>query len=455
MASVNTNSREQDTFPPIKDYEFLQIIKHPRSCVSLFSSHTGLLGFLGCFVWLSLFGTTDPLVFTLITIASTALPVLVVDMGYYKVYKNESTGLDWTQDKKPFCWQRVSTKLIGLYSLWGIIAFSYWLFPEYNTEGYQPFYHSCLMSLAFLLIGAFFYISFIDRRMKDPEDGLYKWGCFLRRKANKQDKPFIIQYCLSWVVKALFLPIMFVGLVTNISSLSSVSFFGRSFLEQVDYLICTIFTIDLLFGTIGYIMTFRLFDSHVKSTEPTLLGWLVTLVCYFSFPFSSVFLAQAIDNADAWASVVSPMALPVQIIWASIILLLLAFYTWATIVFGIRFSNLTNRGIITNGPYKYVKHPAYLSKNFMWWIAGGLFMSSGGAALLIPGCIGLTILSYIYYLRAKTEEKHLMQDPQYVAYALWIDTHGLFARIKRTWLFLPFSFLLSKFYKPTQTGQII
>ncbi len=36
------------------------------------------------------------------------------------------------------------------------------------------------------------------------------------------------------------------------------------------------------------------------------------------------------------------------------------------------------------------------------------------------------MLNAIYYLRAKTEERHLSLDPVYVQYARWIDAHGIF-----------------------------
>jgi protein-S-isoprenylcysteine O-methyltransferase Ste14 len=54
--------------------------------------------------------------------------------------------------------------------------------------------------------------------------------------------------------------------------------------------------------------------------------------------------------------------------------LLTGIYAWATVAFGLRFSNLTYRGVLTNGPYAFTRHPAYLSKNAFWWMsnpAGG------------------------------------------------------------------------------------
>jgi hypothetical protein len=43
----------------------------------------------------------------------------------------------------------------------------------------------------------------------------------------------------------------------------------------------------------------------------------------------------------------------------------------------------------------------------------------------------LALLNGVYFLRAKTEERHLSQDPAYVAYREWIARHGMFARARR------------------------
>ena len=51
------------------------------------------------------------------------------------------------------------------------------------------------------------------------------------------------------------------------------------------------------------------------------------------------------------------------IIWGAILVVLTGIYAWATMAFGLRFSNLTHRGILTHGPYAFTKHPAYMSKN--------------------------------------------------------------------------------------------
>ncbi len=92
-------------------------------------------------------------------------------------------------------------------------------------------------------------------------------------------------------------------------------------------------------------------------------------------------------------------------------------YMLPTIFFGVRFSNLTNRGIVRTGPFAYVRYPAYAAKNIAWWFVGlpvaiysGLNHGLSSMLLLVSGLVFMTA---IYYLRAITEEKHLSIDPYY------------------------------------------
>jgi len=103
-------------------------------------------------------------------------------------------------------------------------------------------------------------------------------------------------------------------------------------------------------------------------------------------------------------------------------------YALSTVAFGLRFSNLTHRGIITDGPYRWSKHPAYISKNLSWWLISMPFLSLPGWGESLRNCALLLLLNLIYYLRAKTEERHLGRDAVYLAYCAWIANNGLFRR---------------------------
>jgi len=160
------------------------------------------------------------------------------------------------------------------------------------------------------------------------------------------------------------------------------------------------------------------------------LGWITALVCYE--PFWALIGGQylAYDTGRGWEEWFGRTPW-LYGIWGCLILLLVAVYVWSTIAFGARFSNLTHRGIITNGPYRYSKHPAYLSKNLSWWLISMPFMFSVSPARSLRCCALLCLLNGIYYLRAKTEERHLSLDPVYQEYARWIEPHGLLRGLNR------------------------
>jgi protein-S-isoprenylcysteine O-methyltransferase Ste14 len=192
------------------------------------------------------------------------------------------------------------------------------------------------------------------------------------------------------------------------------------------------YTVDLLFCVVGYVLTVRVLDSHIRSTEPTVLGWVVALVCYQ--PFYSVIGTYYLryDENRPWAEYFS--AYPVlSACWGFGILMLVIIYGLSTAAFGLRFSNLTYRGIVTNGPYRYTKHPAYVAKNLSWWMISVPFLSSDGWGGALRHSLLLALLNTVYLLRAKTEEHHLSRDPRYVAYAAWIAEHGLLGRLRRGW----------------------
>ena len=113
-------------------------------------------------------------------------------------------------------------------------------------------------------------------------------------------------------------------------------------------------------------------------------------------------------------------------LWGGWLVVLTGMYAWATVVFGLRFSNLTYRGVITHGPYRFTRHPAYLSKNLFWWSAALPFLvTNGGLLEAVRNVVGLALVSGIYYWRARTEEAHLLrEDAKYREYHAWMSRNG-------------------------------
>jgi protein-S-isoprenylcysteine O-methyltransferase Ste14 len=184
-----------------------------------------------------------------------------------------------------------------------------------------------------------------------------------------------------------------------------------------------IFIMDVSLGLIGYICSSRWLDNKTKSVDPTLAGWLAVLICYPPFnsitsnylPYDKTLgdapyllqLSQALLSSNGTVIMMTDV---IDGALKFITLIAFSVYVWATMAFGLRFSNLTNRGIITRGPYKYIRHPAYISKNLAWWTENIRSFASPWQFIF------MIVWNYIYYLRAITEERHLMRDPDYAAY---------------------------------------
>ena len=129
-----------------------------------------------------------------------------------------------------------------------------------------------------------------------------------------------------------------------------------------------IYALDVLYATVGYILSFRILDTHVRSAEPIdvrLGAWRSSATCRSGASSSAP--STCTTRASAWRRG-SPGTWICAWCGRSLIILFELIYLLATFAFGVRFSNLTHRGILTNGPYRYTKHPAYIAKNISWWM---------------------------------------------------------------------------------------
>lgn len=174
-------------------------------------------------------------------------------------------------------------------------------------------------------------------------------------------------------------------------------------------------SVDVALAWCGYIITSRWLDNQIQSAEPTLVGWCVCLLSYPPFQMLGLYFSYPAESAifrydSPWA-----ISLFVMLAIASYFI-----YMCATLAFGVRFSNLTHRGIIRKGPFAIVRHPAYASKNLSWWLvilpAIILNVQSSGYLMALVLIIGLSVQTWIYYMRAITEERHLSADPIYIEY---------------------------------------
>ncbi len=375
----------------------------------------------------------NPILALGICLLATAVPVIFGDLVFLKVHRRPSTGLQFAvAGKRPANYRRIGEKLLGLYVTLALIILVYWVLPLYHTPFYEFFVSITVRALPFVMLVSIPYFVLVDRHMVEPSDGYWHMGRLVLGKYRGVDWSLLREYWLGWIIKAFFLAFMlsiFPGYVIWLVNIPLAVAFS-SFSESFSWFTNLFFLLDVSFGAIGYILTLRILDSHIRSPNPLLLGWLVALICYPPFNFMANTQLLKYNDGVKWTDWLEGYPV-LMVAWGGVILFLTAVYASATVIFGVRFSNLTHRGIITNGPYRFSKHPAYISKNIFWWMISMPFLSQEGWDEAARHCILLVAVNIIYYLRARTEERHLSEDPVYVEYALWIERHGILNWIGR------------------------
>lgn len=173
-----------------------------------------------------------------------------------------------------------------------------------------------------------------------------------------------------------------------------------------------VFFVDCGWALIGYSLESRWLGNKTRSVEPTALGWAAALSCYP--PYNNVLGTYLpLENGPQHFGENTLLVL------RALTVLLFFVYATATVAFGFKFSNLTNRGIVSRGPYRFVRHPAYLTKCTAWWL-------EHLPTITLTKAFFLSLLCGVYALRAWTEERHLGRDPEYREY-----------KKKVPWIFIP------------------
>ena len=184
---------------------------------------------------------------------------------------------------------------------------------------------------------------------------------------------------------------------------------GRNLFDSSLFWACfqLILFVDTLLFTLGYIIELPALGNRIRSVDPTFFGWFICLACYPPFnDFTGRFLEWQSSDFPHFDNTA------IHYIANVTLLLSLGIYSWASVALGFKASNLTNRGIVSHGPYAWVRHPAYIAKNFAWWIGAiptlYVAFSSGDARVAGYSLLALCGWTTIYALRAITEERHLL-----------------------------------------------
>jgi isoprenylcysteine carboxyl methyltransferase (ICMT) family protein YpbQ len=307
-------------------------------------------------------------------------------------------------------------------------------FPEYTKANYTAFHDAfTAFGPAILIISALYFIA-CQIWLPVKRDfywyiGRYSIIVFLARVWTRM---LLRRFALAWLVKLFFLPIMIGSLSYSVEWFASHRFelAFSSFYTFFDYYWELVLAVDVVLAIVGYIFSLRLLGTAVVATDETWRGWVATLICYF--PFSAVLYGSYLTYEEGyrWGNALAGMHIP-YIMYGLTILFFHTLYLSASLNFGIRYSNLSHRGILTDGLFRFTKHPAYLFKNIVWWLVGIPFITTGSWIDALHNCAILLCVNAVYWWRARTEEYNLSRDPAYVAYALSMNERSICRFIAR------------------------
>lgn len=421
------------------------------------SAGVGLAGLLGLAAWV-LFCRTYPLTAELFGIPGpreplsgpsaalcamlfTAGPMALWSVLVDRVHLRPSTGLDWGL-KRPISEALPISivKIVSLWSTWAIIGGLYCLGRWYWEGDYLFAMEVLAMAIVPMVVLSVPYVIWLDRFMIDPRDGTWHFGAMLIGRETWESEQ-IKKHWRAWIIKGFFSAFM-ISIIPGGFAVIVEAKPGEIIGNPVELgmlLVTLLFMIDVQIGTVGYLFTLRPLDAHIRSGNPFLAGWVAALLCYPPFAWGVFGFGGVLNyelNGAKWDYWMAGNDILLWA-WAAWLVVLTAVYAWATFIFGIRFSNLTYRGVITNGPYRFTRHPAYISKNLYWWCLSLPFLATSGSLVdVIRNCFFLAVVNAIYYWRARTEEAHLLaEDPKYREYYAWMEENGVitapFVRLKR------------------------
>lgn len=357
-------------------------------------------------------------------LSSKLLLIITIFPAFYLAFKQQIPQIAITSQLSKLlikAKKRVFTLFLTIILIYSHAMASFGILPF----GYFTVEYTLVFPILLILLPWF--TRYTSARQFDPEDEYARLGyCLLgTKKFFWNEHKEVVLKCL---VKIIFIPIMTGGLFHTTESLLMFDWHLKP-LIIVSGLFIFGLAFDLLIATVGYVFSCKILKNDVESTEPHLSGWIVCLLCYP--PLLTIFHAikQQTDNQlwYHWLHTDNYF----YWFWATILTVSWIVYWLSTASFGWKFSNLTWRGLVNTGPYAYTKHPAYIAKNIYWWMHTVPFFGVSTTYEMVRNLAGMVFVSAIYYLRAKTEERHLMAFKEYQDYAAYIEQYGIFSRLKK------------------------
>lgn len=343
------------------------------------------------------------------------LAMALCDGLLFRVYRQPDVGgLSLAHANSSTCLPLLWQKTVGIFVSAAILLAFYLSFPIYQDVWYQTTFATALSWAPILLPLLLLYLVGFHLISAERDDSLAQFGKFCLGLGQRGDRAMVRDYLLSLAIKGFFIPLMLGFGLTDWGRLTTATLTITDFRSLFEFVFQMCLLIDVVFGVIGYVCGFRILSAHIRWPERRIGGWLFCLMCYV--PFWQIINQNYLTYNDGivWGNVFVENGLA-YMIWGSAILVLMSIYTLSTVSFGFRFSNLTYRGLVRSGPYRFVRHPAYMCKNLSYWLVEmPVLGSSFGSAF--AHTLALVLINLIYYMRARYEERCCLQHEDYRIY---------------------------------------
>jgi len=324
--------------------------------------------------------------------------------------------------------QSAAWRFLGLWLIISLFAAVYRFHPYYQRPFFFAFQAIVINIYGWFCLGGFFYVWLTYRLRHQRSDDLtdpallalslvrrswqalrsHSWAPWLRYWRS----PRVCLLLRALGVKFFFVPLMTVFLAEHVYEASRLwqrPYPAGGGIEWANWVMAfsyqLIFLSDTAVALVGYSFESLWLKNKTRSVDKTWSGWIVCLMCYPPFNDVAGLYLPLGDGGNALGfSGGTLLAL------RGFALVFFALYLWATLALGVRFSNLSNKGIVARGPYRWVRHPAYACKNLAWWMEKLPTMADFHTVLPVLAW------NAVYVLRGLTEERHLRTDPAYRVY---------------------------------------
>lgn len=332
---------------------------------------------------------------------------------------------------------RAAIKWLGVMLVVTGSLFLWWLIPLYRGPRYETINTAAALFVPLFAAALVPYLLFTEWRLGHHRDYAWNIGLIPLCRWHEINWRLVRDGALSMLIRTIFLPFNFCYVAQNIGAWRvkawDVMLQSPPTPESHAAIMLALYAVLIVTIIPGYIFSLRLFNTHTRTIDRSWFGWMITLVCYppllsgvFTGWFGYNYFRFEEPFMKPWIFLLQDHAMLLYAVGIGIILSEMV-HLWGEAIIGIRSSNLTHRGIITNGPFRYLRHPVYISKCVGWTLIFMPFLMGGSLFECIRLGLLLMCVWTIYYLRGIAEERMLSVDADYVTYALWVDKHGWMA----------------------------